>query len=110
VQWDDEAEADAAELDSLAFSTFEYLIQGRLDKYEQEADRLGMIYAARAGYDPHALTDLLGRMMGNRSNNDHYRPEIIAKRLTWARDDLQTLKYSKKKQLASDRLRDIIGQ
>jgi hypothetical protein len=108
VQWDDEGEELASEMDSIAFATFEYLIQGRMDQYEQEADQVGMIYAARAGYDPHGLVSLLGRMQSNQSNNEHYRPEIIVKRLAWAQQDLAALKHHKDKKTVAERLHRIV--
>ncbi len=51
------------ELSDWADQVFEYLIQGRLEAYEFEADFWGMVYAARAGYAPTAAITYLQRML-----------------------------------------------
>jgi hypothetical protein len=73
-----------AELEAEIFSMFETLIEGRLDQYEQEADRNGILYIARSGYNPQAAAELLQRLyqQSPKSNNQHYRPESIRDRLT----------------------------
>jgi predicted Zn-dependent protease len=44
---------------------------------ESEADRLGMIYMAKAGYDPHAARDLWVRM-GQASKGQQKPPEFLS--------------------------------
>lgn len=82
---DDDHEFDQTEqdLEEMELQMYEDIFAGRLEKYEQEADQVGMIYAARAGYNPRALGTLLNRMAGNKSNNEHYTAQSINKRLDW---------------------------
>jgi len=58
----DEKEPGEAELEEMAYSMYEAATAPRQMKYEYEADRLGAIYAYRAGYDPGALLQLLARI------------------------------------------------
>lgn len=58
----DEKEPGEAELEEMAYSMYEAATAPRQIKYEYEADRLGAIYAYRAGYDPSALLKLLARI------------------------------------------------
>lgn len=51
------------ELSDWADQVYEYLIQGRLEAYEFDADYWGMVYAARAGYSPQAAVTYLQRML-----------------------------------------------
>lgn len=83
------------ELNDESFNIFQYLIQGRLSKYEQEADKLGLLFAVRAGYDPHALLSLLDRLISNPvpSNNEHYTKENLQNRITWITKNLQKKNY-----------------
>lgn len=55
----------AEELEEVALVTYERIVSGRLQDYEREADRVGLRYAARSGYDPRALLDLLARRAGS---------------------------------------------
>ncbi len=83
------------ELEDESFNIFEYLIQGRLTKYEEEADKLGLLFTARAGYDPHAILNLLERLVTNPipSNNDHYTTENLRNRIGWITKDLEKHNY-----------------
>lgn len=83
------------EMEEEAFTMFETVIQGRLDAYEQEADELGMILAARAGYNPVVLSSLLNRLnrSSQQSNNQHYRKESIQKRMNWVSTFLAKKKF-----------------
>ncbi len=92
---DKEVELTEKEMNDEAFSMYETVIQGRLDAYEQEADELGMVLAARAGYSPTSLSSLLSRLSKSslQSNNQHYRKEIIQKRLNWVNSFLSKKKF-----------------
>lgn len=67
------------ELEDMALSIYEDIFAGRLEEYEDEADELGLLYAARAGYSPFAMQKLLSRMNaeGVTSNNEHYTKDQI---------------------------------
>lgn len=84
TQPDSATMATAADLEDMAIESYENIFSGRLQQYEDEADRYGVIYAARAGYDPQAMLDLLGRlsMMQNISKNEHYTATEDAERKT----------------------------
>ncbi len=88
----DDAEA---ELEDIALSVYEVIYAGRLEKYEEEADKLALIYASRAGYDPHAFDDLLSRLLikGQSSNNEHYTLAQIGWRKDLIEQRLQTTDY-----------------
>jgi len=88
----DDAEA---ELEDIALSVYEIIYAGRLEKYEEEADKLALIYAARAGYDPQAFEDLLSRliMIGQSSNNEHYTLEQIGWRKDLIEQQLMSTDY-----------------
>ena len=79
-----------AELDDFALAVYETIFSGRLSQYEREADRLGMIFAARCGYPPGLMANLLERMLRSRkaSTNEHYTPEEIKKRLAQIKSDV----------------------
>ncbi|MEA1986676.1 MAG: M48 family metalloprotease [Candidatus Marinimicrobia bacterium] len=53
---------DTKEMDALADEMYARAIKGRLQKYEAEADRMGVIYAYRAGYDVRGLSKLMQRL------------------------------------------------
>ena len=78
------------ELENDAFLILETLVQGRLDKYEKEADETAMIMTARAGYNPQNLITLLNRfkIQQSYSKNEHFREEIINFRINWATEFL----------------------
>ncbi len=64
------------ELDDIALASYETIFEGRLGDYEEEADEMGLLYAVRSGYDPHAMATLLNRMGTGHSmtNSEHYSP------------------------------------
>ncbi len=64
------------DLDDLALESYETIFQGRLSDYEEEADKLGLLYAVRSGYDPTAMVSLLSRMGKDHSTkgSEHYSP------------------------------------
>lgn len=80
---DEEIAATEKELEEEIFSMYETIIQGRLDAYEKEADEIGMLLSARAGYNPIVLSSLLNRIyrLPLDSNNQHYRKESIKQRI-----------------------------
>ncbi|MDD2332326.1 MAG: M48 family metalloprotease [Candidatus Cloacimonetes bacterium] len=84
---DEEHKAIEEDLEADIRSMYESLIDGRLDAYEKEADDFGILFTARAGYDPSQSIELLNRLLASRSqsNNQHYRPESISERTTWVK-------------------------
>lgn len=50
------------ELEEYATTAYNNLIAPRLLEYEEEADKLAMVYLRRAGYDPTALLNVLSRL------------------------------------------------
>jgi len=77
-----------ASLESEVFEIYNTLISGRLDAYEEEADRLALLFMARATYDYQVSGELLNRLLASRidSNNQHYRKESLRQRLALLRD------------------------
>jgi len=71
-----------ADLENIALESYENIFAGRLQKYEDEADRYGLIYAIRAGYNPYAMLNLLRRLSTGQadSGNDHYTSQQNAAR------------------------------
>jgi len=94
----EEYQAIEKELEADIKQMYETLIEGRLDAYEREADDLGILFAARAGYDPAQSLELLKRLYSTRtrSNNEHYRPESIMQRVNWVKE--LSSKHQKRKQ------------
>ncbi len=62
------------ELDDLAFQMFEAATARRQTEYEYEADMMGVIYAYRAGYDPHCLASVL-KTIKSMTSRDFWHPE-----------------------------------
>ncbi len=83
------------DLEEESFRIYETLIEGRLDEYEEEADYLAMIYAARAGYDPQGLQVLLERLISSNSlsNNEHYTVESNRMRINKINANLKKINY-----------------
>ena len=80
---DDKFKELESELDDFALAVYETIFSGRLSQYELEADRFGMIFSARCGYQPGSMAGLLERMIKSQtlSSNDHYTQEQNKKRL-----------------------------
>lgn len=76
------------ELDDIALDSYETIFQGRLGDYEEEADEIGLLYAARSGYEPQAMLDFLKRVGSTHSmqGTEHYSP---------AQNDLRIKRLSK---------------
>lgn len=93
---DEEISMTEKEMEEEAFSMYETIVKGRLDAYEKEADEMGMILSARAGYNPTVLSSLLNRLSksNQESNNQHYRLENIKQRSTWVDSFLARNKFS----------------
>ncbi len=97
----DEVKALSAEMDNIALDSYENIFHGRLGQYENEADKIGVLYAARSGYDAHALLDFLKRVGEEESvnGNEHYsksQNELRIKRINaylvkqhWSKYDLK---------------------
>jgi len=92
--YDEETKLTEQELEDEAFSMYETIIQGRLDAYEEEADVMGLKFAIRAGFNPAALLNVVQRMVNNgvSSNNEHFRPSILTKRIGWINRELAAQK------------------
>ncbi|MBI9032207.1 M48 family metalloprotease [bacterium] len=107
---DQDAKAIEEELENDAFQIYETLIEGRLDKYEEEADQVGMIIAARAGYNPLGLLSLLDKIekYSVKSNNQHYRPEIISQRKIWASQFLKKNSFPKNLFSQQERFKQLV--
>ena len=110
IQADEEDKAIEEELENDAFQIYETLIEGRLDKYEEEADQVGMIIAARAGYNPLRLISLLDKIekYSLKSNNQHYRQEIISQRKKWATHFLNKTTFPKNLLTHQERFKQYI--
>ena len=93
---DDRYQKLEAELDDFALAVYETIFSGRLSQYEFEADRMGMTFAARCGYTPGGMADLLERLLRSKtlSNNDHYTPEQNQKRLINLKKVLHSSKWN----------------
>ncbi|NKB72694.1 MAG: M48 family metalloprotease [Candidatus Latescibacteria bacterium] len=80
------------ELEQIGLDIYERLVAGRLAEYEEEADAVGLLYAARAGYDPRAVLALLARQKGAAAGaNAHYGPTQINERLARLQGQLQQM-------------------
>jgi predicted Zn-dependent protease len=64
-------------------NAYETIFEGRLSKYELDADHIGLFYTARGGYDPKALLILLQRLKHSKttSSNEHYTYHQVEQRL-----------------------------
>jgi hypothetical protein len=71
------------DLDQFALNAYETIFEGRLARYELDADRIGLIYAARSGYNPKAMVSILTRIKKakTKSTNEHYTIQQIEQRL-----------------------------
>ncbi|MGD9210028.1 MAG: M48 family metalloprotease, partial [Desulfobacteraceae bacterium] len=80
---DDKWKAIEEDLDQFALDAYETIFNGRLSRYELDADRIGLIYTARSGYDPKALIEMLQRLKQTKtiSTNEHYTSHNVEQRL-----------------------------
>lgn len=72
------------ELEEMAINIYEYCTAPRQIEYEYEADKLGMIYAYRAGYEPTSFVKVLNKININSSNNydiSHWEQQYIKERI-----------------------------
>lgn len=101
MDYPDEAKEIEQEMEELAFETFETIIAGRLREYEEEADRLALLYTLRTGYDYTALHNLLLRLQRDQSEstNEHYSQEQIGERLILVKSALEEIKLPPEIQL-----------
>ncbi len=76
------------ELEEMATNIYEYCTAPRQIEYEYEADKFGMIYAYRAGYDPTSIVEVLKRIK-NASSSDydisHWEQQYIKERIQKAK-------------------------
>ncbi len=79
----DEISETENELDEIAFQSYERVIEGRLDKYEKEADFYALKLAAKTGYKSWQIINILNRLdkTNSESGNQHYTQDQIAIRL-----------------------------
>jgi peptidase M48-like protein/SH3 domain-containing protein len=96
--YDKDIQEIETELENIALESYETIFNGRLAKYEEEADYLAMIYSLRAGYDYSRLPDLLQRLYAFEieSTNEHYSLKQIADRLTALEKNIKQIKISHK--------------
>lgn len=66
MELEDEISEAERELTEIASEIYNFLVRNRLDEYEEKADKWGMIYAYRAGYDPNALITVLNRIQSKK--------------------------------------------
>lgn len=84
------------ELDEMSLDMYERAIRGRTQGYEAEADRRGMLYARRAGYDASGMASLLERLKGKipasagPEDSSHWIPFNIESRLMKIKKYLET--------------------
>lgn len=97
------------ELDNMALESYDTIFGGRLKGYEEEADRIGLLYAARAGYDPHAMLNFLHRLNQgpDLSNNEHYTKSQNMLRLDRINRQLDDRKWPKGLFTQSSRFRQV---
>lgn len=74
VEETEEEKATSQELDDIALNSYETIFSGRLGDYEEQADEIGILYAARSGYDPNSMVSFLERVGKNNAmqGSDHY--------------------------------------
>lgn len=107
--FDEEISAVENELEDEMFSMYETLVKGRSDAYEEEADYVGAIYAARSDYDPAALLTVIQRIASLRSVDGHYRAELLGKRLTLFKNNLSKIDKLKKQRAVSERYQNMLS-
>ncbi len=110
-QQDEKIAMTEKELEELSADIYEVIVEGRLKKYEAEADRLGLLYATRAGFDPNGMITLLNRMLleNAKSNNEHYSQDEIKKRISRVKKDIKKLKVPRKVLINKKRYKKYLG-
>jgi hypothetical protein len=105
--WSTEAQAVDQEMKALAQQIYERISSGRLQEYEDEADKLGVWYAVRAGYQPQASLDLLARLAASKfsASNEHYTVEHTIERITMLKEEVTRLKEAGANQTFTERYR-----
>ena len=70
----DEMRKISQDLDDIALDSYETIFHGRLGEYEEEADEIGLLIAARSGYNPNAMIHFLKRIGSSHTNqnSEHY--------------------------------------
>ena len=108
---DDDMAALDKELEDVVLAIYDQIFAGRLAEYEEEADRLGVLFAARAGYDPHGMVDLLTRigLADETSNNEHYTKDQVASRKELVARYLNSRKWPGKWLTKRDRLQQRLS-
>ncbi len=103
--------ATEKELEELSQNLYEVIIKGRLTRYEAEADRLALLYATRAGYDPKQMLNLLAKMRDEKikSNNLHYSQNELINRIKRIKKDLKKLRIPKKTLKNKKRAKKYLG-
>lgn len=89
--YDAQAQKTEAEMEAEISEIFNMLINGRLQSYEQEADRLGLMFMARTGFDPRAAKAILTRINSTAYSpvNEHYTKQNINARLGWLSQEMK---------------------
>jgi hypothetical protein len=93
VEQPEEIQQVEKELEALAFQIYQKIFEGRLAEYEEEADYIGAIYAARAGYNSREMLKLLERLQkqNSESTNEHYTQEQLKQRYDWLQENLREI-------------------
>lgn len=83
LQQPDEITEIENELEEIAFQSYNRVIEGRLDKYEKDADFYSLKLAARAGYKSWQIITILDRLhsVNTKSGNEHYTQDQIEIRI-----------------------------
>jgi len=83
VEQDAEMKAVEEELEQELFNFYETVFSGRLEKYEFEADRMGLLYMQRSGYNGANAKNILVRLIYQErgSTNEHYTKQQLEDRL-----------------------------
>ncbi len=88
-------------MEDWALDAYELVFNGRLSNYEEEADEVGVVYAARAGYNPHELLEFLKNFDRSKrfATNEHYSQAENQKRISRVTKMLQSRTWKKTKDL-----------
>jgi hypothetical protein len=83
IEQDEKIQKVEEELEAELFDFYETVFKGRLEKYEAEADELGILYIMRSGYAPQHARNILQRLAQNNigSTNEHYTQKQLLDRL-----------------------------